>query len=265
MSGNGERRRTGNGPRHTVAKIGGAMLDDADELARLCDHVAARVADGERLVLVHGGGPRISALHDALGEARAAHEGLRVTSERGMEITTMVLCGLVNKTLVAGLLARGVRAIGLSGIDLGMLRADLADPDRLGRVGGTPRVDVEAIVRWTGGLVPVIAPVSLGPDGRPVNVNADAAAHAVAGALGAARLDFVTDVPGVRGDRSESAPICRLSAAEAADLLDHPTAVAGGMRPKLRSAVAAVRDGVTRVRVGNLDSLGSGTATEVVA
>lgn len=265
MNGNGVHRPSGPALRFTVAKIGGAMLDDADELGRLCDHVAARVADGERLVLVHGGGPRISALHDALGEPRAAHEGLRVTSERGMEITTMVLCGLVNKTLVAALLARGVRAIGLSGIDLGMLRADLADPDRLGRVGDAPQVDVEAIVRWTGGLVPVIAPVSLGPDGRPVNVNADTAARAIAGALGAARLDFVTDVPGVRGERSKSAPIRRLNAAEADDLLRHPTAVAGGMRPKLRSAVAAVRDGVTHVRVGNLGSLRSGTATEVVA
>ena len=264
MNDDGERRQNGYARRFTVAKIGGAMLDDPGELARLCDHVAARVASGERMVLVHGGGPRISALHDALGEPRAARDGLRVTSERGMEITTMVLCGLVNKTLVAGLLACNVRAIGLSGIDLGMLRADLADPDRLGRVGATPEVDVEAIVRWSGGLVPVIAPVSLGPDGHPVNVNADTAARAIAAALGAQRLDFITDVPGVRGERSED-PIPRLHATEADDLLRHPSAVAGGMRPKLRAAIAAVRDGVDRVRVGSLGSLGNGTATEVVA
>jgi acetylglutamate kinase len=217
------------------------------------------------MVLVHGGGPRISALHDALDEPRSTWEGLRVTSERGMEITTMVLCGLVNKALVAGLVVRGVRAIGLSGIDLGLLRADLLDPERLGRVGASPEVDVDAIVRWTDGLVPVIAPVSLGPDGNPVNVNADTAARAIAGALGARRLDFVTDVPGVRGERRDDAPIRRLCLTDADDLLRHPSAVAGGMRPKLRSAVAAVRGGVGRVRVGNLGSLGSGTATEVVA
>jgi acetylglutamate kinase len=252
-------------PGFTVTKIGGAMLDDAEERSRLCDHVAARVADGERMVLVHGGGPRISALHDALDEPRDAWEGLRVTSERGMEITTMVLCGLVNKTLVADLLARGVRAIGLSGIDLGLLRADLLDPERLGRVGGPPEVNVDAIARWTDGLVPVIAPVSLGPDGRPVNVNADTAARALAAALGARCLDFVTDVPGVRGERSGDDPIRRLCATEADDLLRHPSAVGGGMRPKLRSAIAAVRGGVDRVRVGNLGSLRSGTATEVVA
>jgi len=253
----------GDGPAFTVTKVGGAMLDDPESRSRLCDHVAARVEAGERMVLVHGGGPRISALHDALGEPRTAWEGLRVTSERGMEITTMVLCGLVNKTLVAELVSRGVPALGLSGIDLGLLRSDLLDADRLGRVGDSPTVNVDAVTRWPEGVVPVIAPVSLAPDGRPVNVNADTAARAIAGALNARRLDFVTDVPAVRG--SDDGPIRRLRATDADDLLRQPFVVAGGMRPKLRSAVAAVRDGVDRVRVGDLGSLGADTATEVVS
>jgi len=250
----------------TVVKVGGSNLDRPAYVDRLCDHIGRLVAGGSRVVVVHGGGPQITSLHEELGEPSTTWEGLRVTSERGMMLTTMALCGLVNKTLVAALVARGIRALGLSGIDLGLLRADLLDERKLGRVGAPPDVDAEPILRLLlGGITLVVAPVSLAPDGRAVNVNADTAARSIATALRADHLDFVTDVPGVKTSRAARATIPRLRVAEAADLLDAPAAVVDGMRPKLRSAIAAVRAGVGRVRVGSLVSMDRGESTEIVA
>jgi acetylglutamate kinase len=262
---------TGNGNgkaplRTSVLKVGGANLERPAYVEQLTAHVAERTKAGERIVLVHGGGSEIGALHDALDVPCRKWNGLRVTSEKGMEITTMVLCGVVNKRVVARLVERGVAALGLSGIDLGLLRAELLDAEMLGRVGDTPRVEVNRLRSiLDAGLVPVVAPVSLGPDGRPVNVNADTAAHALAMALRADSLDFVSDVPGVR-IRAESDDIASsLAVPEVEKLLRAGTVVTGGMVPKLTSAVAAVKAGVGRVRVGNLSGIARGQATEVVA
>lgn len=249
----------------TVVKVGGSNLDRPAYVDKLCDHINGLVGNGGRVVVVHGGGPQISALHDELGEPCTSWEGLRVTSERGMTLTTMVLCGLVNKSLVAALVSRGIRALGLSGIDLGLLRAEPLDERKLGRVGGNPDVVAEPFLRLLlSGLTLVVAPVSLGPDNRPINVNADTAARAIAAALRADRLDFVTDVPGVKANRGAALPIPRLRVSEAHDLLATPSAVVGGMRPKLESAIAAVRAGVGRVRVGSLVSMDRGESTEIV-
>jgi acetylglutamate kinase len=154
-----------------------------------------------------------------------------------------------------------MKALGVSGVDLGLLRAPLLDEDRLGRVGGAPIVHVERL----GALlqvapVLVIAPVSLGPDGRAVNVNADDAAHAIAAALGAESLDFVSDIPGVRDGADRVAKKLLPAAAEA--LIESGVAH-GGMVPKLRAAVSAIEAGVGRVRIGDLTTLGNGSATEI--
>lgn len=254
-------------PTITVLKVGGAGLVEPASVDRLCRHVRDVVADGRRVVLVHGGGPEISRLHEQLALPTVKHDGLRVTTDEGLEATIMVLCGSVNTRLSAGLAAHGVDALGLTGVDRGLLRAGFLDVEKLGRVGDAPRVDVN---RLTGllddGCVPVVAPVSLGPDGRPVNVNADTAAQAIAMALGADTLDFLSDVPGVRtsADSKEVAGTLRVSAVT--ELLeDRDSVVQGGMRPKLASAVEAVRSGVRRVRVGTLQGMAEGRATEVVA
>jgi acetylglutamate kinase len=127
-------------------------------------------------------------------------------------------------------------------------------------------VDAERLLRLlAAGVVPVVSPVSLGPDGAPVNVNADTAARAIAAALPADRLDLVTDVPGVRTSADAPGPVETLRASEADVLLRTPSIVRGGMHPKLQAAVAAVRAGVPSVRVGNLNSIRRGRSTEVVA
>jgi acetylglutamate kinase len=133
----------------------------------------------------------------------------------------------------------------------------------LGRVGGPPRVDSDRLLSLLAQRVmPVVAPVSLGVDGDPVNVNADTVAHALAVAVQAASLEFVSDVPGVLLEGDEVAG--RLSAAEAQRLLAG-SAIRGGMIPKLQAALAAVDAGVGRVRIGDLDAMNENTATEIVA
>lgn len=247
----------------TVLKVGGARLASAADLDRLADQVRALRRDGQRAVVVHGGGPEISDLHDRLGVPFEKVNGLRATSDDGMRVTTMVLCGAVRTRIVERLTARGIDCLGVSGVDLGLLRAPFADEAALGRVGGPPAVDADAFRRLLAtGAALVVSPVSIGPDGRAVNVNADDAAHAVATALGARSLDFVSDIAGVRTGTGTVAR--RLGPAAVAELVASG-AVHGGMVPKLRAAVAAVRAGVDRVRIGDLASMAAGSATVVTA
>jgi acetylglutamate kinase len=226
-------------------KIGGAALGDA---AWLGEFASAAAASRAPLVIVHGGGADITALSDRLGIEVRWHEGRRVTPPEAMDVAAMVLTGRVNKKIVGALLAAGVDAIGLSGIDGGLLRAELVSNGELGRVG---RVTSVRTALLTGllhlGHSVVVSPVSLGPDGQAVNVNADDAAAAIAAAFGATELVFLTDVPGVidgLGVRQLLAP------AEAVSLIDAGVAT-GGMRVKLGAAVNALDSGVSAVRIGD--------------
>jgi acetylglutamate kinase len=254
------------GTRTLVVKVGGAHLERPEYVSTLADHVHSLGESGDRVVVVHGGGREISNLHEHLDEPWEKRDGIRVTSPRGMEITTMVLCGLINKRLVAASLRRGTSAIGLSGVDLSILRASLADGPRLGRVGRDVIVNAAPLrEQLLAGRMVFLSPVALGDDGHEINVNADTAAQAVARALGAERLDFVSDVPGVLRSKDALECIPRLTAAEASQLLLEPSVVVGGMRPKLTSAIEAVRAGVPCVRVGNLSTMRQDRATEVVS
>lgn len=245
-----------------VLKVGGALVDDPVALDRLLEHLVERSRRGERLIVVHGGGKEIGELHERLGISFEKKGGLRITSEASMDLVTMTLCGLVNKRLVARLTAAGVDALGLCGADRGLLRSRVLNARRLGRVGNPPSVRVEVLDELLDrGLVVVLSPVSLGSDGALLNVNADAAAQAVAAAMEAERLDFVTDTDGVH----TGAGTARTLAAEDLEPLVRSAHVTGGMVPKLQAALAAVQAGVERVRVGSLASLARGTATEVHA
>lgn len=227
-----------------VVKIGGGVLGDGAWL----DDLAAAVARAARpLVVVHGGGPEISALCERLALPVAWHEGRRVTTVETLDAASMVLTGRINKRIVGALVRGGVDAIGLSGEDAGLLRAELAECGALGRVGVIASVRASLLRDLLArGLVPVLSPISIGPDDAPVNVNADEAAAAVAVALGAEHLAFVTNVAGVHDGFGYCA---ELPATAAAAFIESGIA-SGGMAVKLRAALAALERGVAGVRIG---------------
>lgn len=232
-----------------VVKIGGAALADAGWLSGFAAAVAAVRTP---LVIVHGGGPDISALSDRLGIEVRWHEGRRVTPPEALDVASMVLTGRVNKKIVGALLAAGVDTLGLSGIDGNLLLAEIVENGALGRVG---RIESVRTALLSGllqlGHTIVVSPISLGRDGEPLNVNADDVAAAIAAAIGATELLFLTDVPGVRdaaGLRS------LLGADEAASLIETGVAF-GGMSIKLGAAMKALDSGVAAVRIGDGSAL----------
>jgi acetylglutamate kinase len=235
--------------RITVVKVGGNELDDPAFLAGLSAAVAGFTGP---LVLIHGGGREISAALDREGLPVSFVEGLRVTSPEAMAVMQQVVCGTINKRVVASLLAAGVRAIGLSGIDLGLLRCTPHRPGGadLGRVGVVTMVDAMAIQAMLAqGWLPVFAPVALGTDdGLSYNVNADMVAQAVAAALTGAELLFISNVPGVMLDGQVAAQLDRA----ATDTAIASGAINGGMVPKVRAALQALEAGAASTRITNL-------------
>lgn len=236
-----------------VAKLGGHALDDltpdGETLAGLAEDLTTLGRAGERVALVHGGGPQIAALLEAVGAQSVFVDGLRVTDEVTMGYVAMALAS-VNAALVAGLVAHGVAAVGLSGLDAGLLSARPLGPP-WGRAGGTPVVAARVLeAQWASGLVPVVSPVAADEGGRLLNCNADTAAGALAGALGA-ELVLLSDVDQLRTDPEDPATsLARVSAAEVADLLESGAA-REGMRPKVRAALDALAGGAGRVVLAN--------------
>lgn len=220
-----------------VLKVGGSLANEAD----LTVSAIASLHDGGRpLVVVHGGGPLIGEWTERAGLETRFVRGLRVTDEPTRDIAIAVLGGLANKTLVAALLARGVPAVGLSGIDGGMLRAEREDAE-LGLVGRVTMVDsslLEDLVE--AGRVPVIAPAAVGPSGEILNVNGDTAAGAIAASLGARLLAFFSDVPGVRG--KDGRIVARLDRERVVALVADGT-IDGGMIPKVEACLLAAASG----------------------
>jgi acetylglutamate kinase len=248
-----------------VVKIGGAALSDG---AWLGDFAAAAARADAPLVIVHGGGPEISGLCERLELPVSWHDGRRVTTPAALDAASMVLTGRINKRIVGALVGAGVDALGLSGEDAGLLRAELAEGGALGRVGVISSVRTPLLANFlAAGLTPVLSPISIGPDGGPVNVNADEAASAVAVAMGADDLVFLTDVQGVFDGSTFRA---ELSVPDAHAFVAGGVA-SGGMALKLRAAVAALESGVASVRIGPpqlLHETGMGTrirALEVAA
>lgn len=241
--------------RITVVKVGGNELDDPSFLEGLSEAVAGFTGP---LVLVHGGGKEITAALDREGIATQFIEGLRVTSPEAMATMQRVVCGTINKRVVAALVGRGARAIGLSGIDLGLLRCEPHRPGGadLGRVGVVTAVDAGALrAMLTLGWLPVFAPVALGAtDGLSYNVNADMVAQAIAAALGGAELLFVSNVPGVILGGAVAPTLSRAAVAEAIA----SGAISGGMVPKVRAALDALAAGAASARITNLAGFADG-------
>ncbi|HSM35885.1 MAG TPA: acetylglutamate kinase [Longimicrobiales bacterium] len=247
-----------------MLKVGGRLVEtDAGRraLAEAIGRALASPSGASGVVVVHGGGAQVSALGLRLGLQPAFHEGQRVTDANVLRLVSMVLSGEVNKGIVRALVGAGVAAAGLSGEDGATIRADVAAGGALGRVGCGCRVDPSLLRELlAAGYVPVLSPVSLGPDGEALNVNADVAAVAVAVALRASRLVFLSDVPAVRD--AAGVEIGTLPVADAEDLVASGAAD-GGMIPKLAAARDALAGGVADVRIGALDALGAG-GTRVV-
>jgi acetylglutamate kinase len=228
-------------------------VDDPAWVARFAETVAAH---GGRVVVVHGGGKEVTALQRRLGAEPEWRDGLRVTSPAALRAVSMVLSGMVNKRLAAALVTAGVEGVGISGEDGGLLRARVSGEGEMGRTGEIERVRTELLRGWLGqGLTPVVSPVSRGPDGGALNVNADDAAAAIAEAMGASELLFVSNVPGVLcgGERLES-----VGREQVEELIADGTAE-GGMAPKLRAAGRAAAR-VASVRIGDLEMLSNSLA-----
>lgn len=244
-----------------VLKIGGQELDDADFVKRIGQAVAALP---EAPILVHGGGKEIRELQHRLGVKPQFIDGLRVTDAESLDIVQMVLIGRVNKRLVSSLSMAGVDAFGMSGVDRTSVKAEkLEHPGGdLGYVGRVVQVRTEVFTRLLeDGITPTLSPLCYGADGSVFNVNADHVAKAIAIAMQAEALVFVSNVPGVMR-QGEVLP--HLTAAEVEALIEEKVIV-DGMIPKARSALEAVTGGVSAVKITNLDGLKAGTGTTIVS
>ncbi len=238
--------------RRVAVKLGGSILEDEPTRARIVREVAAAVARGTEVLIVHGGGKRLNRRLEALGMESRFVAGLRVTDEATLEVALMVLAGEVNKNLVVALGASKVGAIGICGADASCVRCErLKDPggtgDELGFVGQPTEVDRGFFDRmFETGLTPVVASIALGSDRHLYNVNADQMASVCASGTGCDALIYLTDVAGVMDARGEV--IASLDARAIAGLRREGV-VKGGMLPKTASCLEALRNGVRSVYI----------------
>ncbi len=240
-----------------VVKYGGNALaggasdvkGDADALASFATDIVLMRSVGMRPLVVHGGGPQIGDLMTRLGKVPEFVDGLRVTDAETLDIARMVLVGKVNRDIVSAINVHGPLAVGISGEDAGLISARAKDPS-LGFVGDVAAVNPDLLVRLLAeDLIAVVATIGSDSTGQAYNINADTVAGAIAEALGAAKLVYLTDVDGIRLNRDD--PSTRLSSATTAQLahLISTGVVDGGMIPKVRSCVRAVESGVAHAHI----------------
>lgn len=233
---------------HTVVvKLGGAAMTEPALAERFAEDLALLRMIGVRPVVVHGGGPQVTAFSERLGLTPAFVDGHRVTDAATLEVAKLVLVGGVNKDVCAALNRHGVPAVGLSGDDGNLLVATRREGEGadLGFVGEITSVNVELLAHLMEVAVPVIASIATDGLGQSYNVNADLVAAAVAAALGAAKLVLLTDVPGVLRD-GELVSVMSLAESEAMVREGHASR---GMVPKLEAVAIALRGGVQRAHV----------------
>jgi acetylglutamate kinase len=242
-----------------VIKVGGNDL----EKPGFIEELAQAVADISRhtpCILVHGGGQSINRLQERLGLEPVYINGQRVTDEASLEVAEMMLSGRVNKHLTLALLKAGVDALGMSGVDRGLLQVEPWSAE-MGRVGRIVTVRTEVLLSLCEqGIVPVVSPISMGPDGT-YNVNADHAAGAIAAALHADHATFITNVPGVQ----VGAEVASYLSVDQAQALIEQQVITGGMIPKVQAALAAIASGVQKAIITDLPGLCAGTGTAFVA
>ncbi len=248
-----------------VVKYGGSIMqgehlqDGSPQAARLTAAEEGTVIEdlvllkgaGINPVLVHGGGPEITRTLDRIGKSSRFVNGLRVTDPETMEVVEMVLAGHANKALVSRITASGGTAVGISGKDGKVFQAHkLASEEDLGQVGEVETVDTTLInLLSNGGYIPVVASIGIGPEGESYNLNADHAAGALAGALGASKFILLTDVAGVYRGNDGDRTLLSIVRMRDAEQLFEAGVISKGMIPKVEAALAALRAGVPTVHI----------------
>jgi acetylglutamate kinase len=237
--------------RTMVVKIGGQALDDPVLAAVVVDDLALLSLVGCRIVVIHGGGPQVSEAMVGAGIEPQFISGLRVTTPESIEIVRRVLIGSINNSLVTKLNSCGLRAVGLSGSDGGLVLAEqIAGPggEDLGSVGRVASVQPDVLTSLlTDGYTPVVATVAPDASGTPMNVNADAVAGAIAASLGAEKLVYLTNVDGLYADLGDKGSL--ISELKSDELRTMATDLSEGMRPKAISIVDALEAGVGKAHI----------------
>ena len=230
-----------------VVKYGGnAMINDDLKLAVMKDIVMLSLI-GIKVVLVHGGGPEITQLLTKMGKKSEFVDGLRVTDAETADVVQMVLAGKINKTLVAQLVNIGGKAIGLCGMDGGLIEAKMLD-ERLGYVGEITNVNTQPILDLLDmGYIPVISTVGYDKEGHVYNINADTAAARIAGTLKAESMISMTDTVGLLRDKDDSGTLIPKVRVSEAPQLEREGIISGGMIPKVECCIEAIRRGVKKV------------------
>jgi len=244
-----------------VLKLGGEAVADAGSMRKVVEQVGVLAELGVRLVVVHGGGPQTTALAERLGLPTRIVGGRRVTTSETLEVAIMTMNGTVNTAVLAACRAAGIAAVGVSGVDAGIVRARRRAPVETivdgvrttidyGEVGDVMSVDGPALERLLDdGFVPVVSPLSADDAGNVLNVNADTVASAIACALGAEKLIFLTAVPGILEDRNDPGSLVSYIDLPGLLLLEGHGALEGGMLPKVNAARGAILGGVKRVHI----------------
>jgi acetylglutamate kinase len=242
-----------------VVKAGGGVFAEPDLSRSLTEQIGILHYFGVRVVLVHGGGPQLTELSAALGVPTQMIEGRRVTDARSIEVTTMVLNGLINTRLLAMCRDLDIDAVGISGVDAGLVRAHKRPPVRLsadrepvdfGFVGDIDTVDTTVLRKLLdNALMPVVSPLSADESGTLLNINADTVAAALGAALGAEKLILCTGTPGILGSVSDPGSLISYTDLAGLRRLRESGQIAEGMLPKAKAIEDAIRGGVRRVHV----------------
>src|SRR5579862_8372071 len=238
-----------------VVKTGGGVFADVAATRVLIEQIGILHYFGVRVVMVHGGGPQLTELSDALGLPTRMVQGRRVTDEKSIDLTAMILNGLINTRILAICRDLNVDAVGISGVDAGLVRAHKRPPVRLedgsdqlvdyGFVGDVDEVDTTVIRKLLdNGLMPVVSPLSADENGVLLNINADTVAAAVGAALGAEKLILCTGAPGILGSVDDPGSLISYTDLQGLKRLREEGRIADGMLPKARAIEEALRGGV---------------------
>jgi acetylglutamate kinase len=242
-----------------VVKAGGGVFGDAAATRALIEQIAILHYFGVKVVFVHGGGPQLTEITEQLGVPTRMVEGRRVTDQRSIEVTSMVLNGLINTRILAMCRELDIDAVGISGVDAGLIHAHKRPPVRIastgetvdyGHVGDIDRVDATVIRKLLdNGLMPVVSPLSCDESGMLLNINADTVASAIGAALGAEKLVLCTGAPGILERVEDPTSIISYTDLQGLKRLRDEGRIVDGMLPKAKAIEEAIRGGVRRVHV----------------